>query len=70
MGISEVKKELSTFAVNWWVSGTFFFFYIIVNRILFELNGGRYPISNIATFLTSWFNPMEDFTRLYGNGYI
>ena len=61
-------NKLKGIIKNWWVTVAFFTFYIIINAAIIKFNGGKYPSSNIATFLTSWFNPMEDAN--YGKPYI
>lgn len=44
------------------ISMVFTFFYVGVNGIVLLINGFKYPVNPLFTFLTSWFNLSEDYS--------
>lgn len=52
------------------VSIIFTFFYLGVNGIVLLFNGFKYPVNPLFTFLTSWFNLSEDYSKFYDSFYI
>ncbi len=53
-----MQNWLKTFRI----SIIFTFFYIGVNGIVLLVNGFKYPVNPLFTFLTSWFNLSEDYS--------
>ena len=50
------------------ISIIFTFFYVGVNGIVLLVNGFKYPVNPLFTFLTSWFNLSEDYS--YSSFYV
>ena len=61
-----VRKWVKTFKI----SIIFTIFYVGINGIVLLINGFKYPVNPIFTFLTSWFNLSEDYLKLYDNFYL
>lgn len=62
--------KFSEMLVHTWVktfkiSIIFTIFYVGVNGVVLLISGFKYPANPVFTFLTSWFNLSEDYSKLY-----
>ena len=63
MKFSEVPVR--TWVKTFKISIIFTIFYVGVNGVVLLISGFKYPANPVFTFLTSWFNLSEDYSKLY-----
>ena len=68
MKFSEVPVR--TWVKTFKMSIIFTIFYVGVNGVVLLISGFKYPANPVFTFLTSWFNLSEDYSKLYDSFYI